>query len=205
MGGQVLVGIKKDGKETFSSVWTNSVSSWFWDMKFQNAGSKFDEVVKFLEEEPVNEVFPEEYGIILIDFDSKEVLSINSYTYLESFLLSFMHGIEKLQLCLEYLKNNKVQKVLLKNNEQPIDVVTNAVQKCYNKLVNEETSEQSLKEEDYFLFEIYPQTDFHIVNDLYLTRETWEQIQTFLRVYGWKTPTASSEKMNCYFEDRECD
>lgn len=205
MGGQVLVGIKKDGKEYFSSVWTNSFSFVFWDMEFQNAGSKLEEVIKFFQEEPVNEIFPEEYGVVLIDFDSKEVLSVNHYTFLDAVLVSSMTHPENLQLCLEYLRNNKVQKATVRNNERPIDNVTNIIQNYYNKITNEETRGQQLNQEEFFMFNLYPQTDFHIVNHFHMTRETWTEIQGFVHAYGWKTPVASSEKMDDYFEDRECD
>lgn len=93
MGGSITVAIRRtDGTEYVSRRWTNPLPSQLADPAFWDDGAAVDEYIKAgLENNvPFSKIRPTEYGIVLIDFQTKKVLSCNGYSSPGRFTTAFV-------------------------------------------------------------------------------------------------------------------
>ncbi len=82
MGGALALAIRRlNGTEYISERWTNPLPHWLSNPGFWDDGTVVDEYIKAgLDQfKPVDRVFPDEYGTVLIDFVSKRVFSRQDY------------------------------------------------------------------------------------------------------------------------------
>lgn len=82
MGGRLTVAIRRgNGTEYISGRWTNPLPHWLSNPKFWDDGTVVDDYIKAgLENNtPTDRVFPEEYGVVVIDFQTKRVFSRQDY------------------------------------------------------------------------------------------------------------------------------
>lgn len=92
MGGSITIAIRRtNGIEYVSRRWTNPLPAQLADPAFWDDGTVVDDYTKVL----VNDVLfsriqPEQYGIVLIDFQTKKVLSCNKYMSLGQFTTAFI-------------------------------------------------------------------------------------------------------------------
>jgi hypothetical protein len=102
MGGTVFVGIRRgDGSEHLYECWTNSIPWWFANPDFVTDGSGVDEFIRLAEERVASgesiytkrhhSVTYSEYGVILIDFIEKKILSCQGYCT-PGQMTTFWHG-----------------------------------------------------------------------------------------------------------------
>jgi hypothetical protein len=91
MGGSITVGIRHtmdgDPKEVVMTRWTNDFFWRFMTPDFLNQGRELREIIdeakpgnKWPNSEPLEKVERTEYGIVLVDFPSRSVLSFNDYS-----------------------------------------------------------------------------------------------------------------------------
>lgn len=82
MGGRVVVAIRRqNGTEYISGRWTNPLPHWLSNPKFWEDGEVVDDYIKagLANNTPEDRVCPEEYGVVIIDFQTKRVLSRQDY------------------------------------------------------------------------------------------------------------------------------
>ena len=82
MGGRLAIAIRRqNGTEYISGRWTNPLPHWLSNPGFWDDGPVVDEYIKagLANNVPTDRVFPEEYGVVIIDFVTKRVFSRQDY------------------------------------------------------------------------------------------------------------------------------
>jgi hypothetical protein len=95
MGGHLAIGIRRaNGTEYISQRHTNPLPHWLVDPEFWSDGAVVDEYIKsgLSEYTPVGRIFPDEYGVVLIDFVTKRIFSRQDYCGILDFNCSGTHG-----------------------------------------------------------------------------------------------------------------
>jgi hypothetical protein len=95
MGGRLAIAIRRgNGTEYISGRWTNPLPHWLSNPKFWDDGPVVDEYIKSgLENNtPEDRVGPEEYGVVIIDFQTKRVFSRQDYCGIGDFTCGQIAG-----------------------------------------------------------------------------------------------------------------
>lgn len=94
MGGEVFVGVRRSsGEEVHGIRWTNNIPWYITDPTFMDEGAGLE---SFFEEQDPKErrsqVEYSEYGVILIDFKTKKLLSFQDYCEVPRVLVNYFDG-----------------------------------------------------------------------------------------------------------------
>lgn len=110
MGGRLAVAIRRgNGTEYISGRWTNPLPGWLSNPKFWEDGEVVDEYIKsgLANNTPVDRVFPDEYGVVIIDFQTKRVFSRQDYCGIGETNCTFLNS-EGAQDLLNMIKEGRV-------------------------------------------------------------------------------------------------
>lgn len=132
MGGEVFVGVRRsNGKEHLSLRWTNAMPYYFLEPEFFNEGEVLEEFIaratpknEWPKAKTVKSIQPSEYGVILIDFQTKEVLSRQDYCCPDEYLLmptdmDVVEAHKKIVALYELGLVNRISMGVLGNREMP--------------------------------------------------------------------------------------
>ncbi len=112
MGGSVLIGIRRRNGEFFiSERWTNPTTFWFNDPDFYNDDEvELQEYIDGENDKPQTVIHPSEYGVILVDFIRRRVISRQDYTSIGRLFTNFT-DIEKMEIIQKLKKRGFVKSV----------------------------------------------------------------------------------------------
>lgn len=113
MGGSIFVGIKQNNKYFLMDRYTNNLPYWFSDPDFQNGGESVQKYIDLERDKmfmkPQSKVHPSQYGVVLVDFDAKKVLSRQGYTKLDHFLFGMFSDSDEIDLIQKILDRDLVE------------------------------------------------------------------------------------------------
>jgi hypothetical protein len=221
MGGSICVGIRRgDGTEYVAERWTNALPfrlSWpaFWADGVVTT-EYLDAHLKDSYAERLEEVIPSSYGVVLIDFITKKVLSRNDYCGVasrvcgrldQSDAVNLLYMIDH-QWVTRYECWRHLNDVTDKNaDERESDLNPEETQRFHEYLKqiakNGQFSSGRRGRFDRGMVIVHWQVPGWSVDDR--TNDNfpgeWPVVQNFLASNGWKTPACSLEKVIADYED----
>lgn len=201
MGGSIFVGIRKsDGTEHLGECWTNPLPFSICHPDFFNEGQLVDEYIQEMTERP-KEIQPIQYGIVLIDFKNKKLISRQGYCSMR--LLCFteklcydMNDFSAIDLL---IKNNLIKKIkspfasITKQQElEVIEALKNRTEYCIQVHPNRS------------MFEIHPKFPFTVDEDDFCEEyfeQSWQPIINFVQDNDWQSKVWSMEEVEKYYAE----
>ncbi len=202
MGGELFVGIRKsDGTEHCSLRWTNIMPLFMADPDFLNEGKSLDEFIsrakptnKWPQSRLIKTIQSSEYGVVLIDFPSKQILSRQDYFKIGSFsVTSFSSAfIEELSILVKLYKLGWVKD--LYNSPIPIEtskLSSSMKDECFN-WVNEiltKKGERAHSTLDKFFTVIHADLNlpFEVNDSLNRACDVWPEVVKWVKDHNWIT------------------
>lgn len=194
MGGAIGLGLRFEEKgkirEVYMDRWTNDCCWRMCDPEFINGGKElraFVREAKFKNRWPesrrLKEIRPSEYGIILVDFPSRSIISRNNYSSPERLMMmkfstSFNNEV---QIARWLLNNNHIGKVTMFAIKDTPSVWEDVnLEQFATMLQNPDASFERLM--------VYVWLKDTFKYDHKNNRPTKEEIEAFCQEHGWKMP-----------------
>lgn len=216
MGGAIMVGIRRsDGREQCSIRWTNAMPNWLADTSFQDEGSALEEFwnrgksrAQLKDRLDYDLVVPyiarSEYGLILIDFERRMVLSRNGYASpcalnVATFNTSFLN--EQVPLVLALRAAGRIRALYAASYEDERKRFSKQQTERYFSELERLASDRerairslgarSVLHSDFTLVCIaysFPLGWLIFNGDGPPRRQAWTRVKEWVRDYGWQTP-----------------
>lgn len=213
MGGAVFVGIKKNNIEHLMIRNTNALSYWFHKSDFQNGKECVEEYInmvkKNLEEDPdswicfVDKIQPAEYGVVLIDFDSKQVTSKQGYCSLGQYTFSRLADENQIELVEELMEKDLISKITVLNRSDEKSrfsiIPMNEFQKWFDDIKSDKENIHKIQDKFDMVF-IDIKTDLQIDHSSKHAAYDWKNVEQFIKTNNWKSSIWSFEDVKTEFD-----
>lgn len=205
MGGEVFVGVRRsNGQEQCSLRWTNSMPQWLADPDFLSGGrelTKFLKLAKSTNKWPqsklVKRIQPSEYGVILVDFQTHEILSRQDYTKVGEFMITRFVDVlrHELELAVKLQERGWIESILTGVlTGQPVPMAPaercKFMQLCIRAADTPPLSRDQLQDHmDSFggAVSLKLASPFQVDDSSQRARDCWEEIRSWVKARGWKS------------------
>lgn len=202
MGGSVCIGIRRsDGREQLSDQFTNSIPFWSTDPRFMDEGAPVDEMMALYAKH--NRVFSHldfsEYGVVLVDFMTKKVISRQPYCHIGRFHAGFHCGEDTYapaSAAVQVLAMQEAGRLLIKNvgdnrsGENVSQRIHNAIIETLRTHKNGHLpSRQTLRFDAHLDWR-----PWEIDDGLKCDAKAKAEIRAFMKTNGWATPRYKPRK-----------